>query len=292
MRKLEFSHYTRPGEAFHISRSHIVNAKPFPLHEHNYVEVFWLERGDGLHLVNGRTLTLKRGQIVFMRPKDAHAFRTDSPKGMMVVNVAFPTETMESIRNRYVTPHSDPWPSGEALPRTVQATPVELEWLRLQAEGMSQGPRPALKIDHFLLSLLVRLERHAPRGGEGVLPDWLGRALEAIKAPENLGGGTQRLARLAGKSPEHVARILRSAMGITPTQAVNRARMEFASWKLTMSDMEIQDVAMACGFESLGHFYQCFRSHFGQSPRRYRLSQRAVMGLGPATGRPGIKGPE
>lgn len=278
MKKLEFARYVRPGDAYHISRSHIVNAKPFPLHTHNYVEIFWVEQGDGLHLINGSTVPLAKGHLVFMRPGDAHAFHTENPKGMQVVNVAYPLETLAHLRTRYGDPVQIWWPAAGPLPRTAQISAVELEWLRIQANGMSQGMRPALKIDHFLLGLLVKLEgRAASRTGDSA-PDWLLRALEAIKAPENLKGGTARLARLAGKSPEHVARSLRASLGITPTQAVNGARMEFASWKLTMSDMEIQDVAMACGIESLGHFYQCFRDHFGASPRRYRLSQRAVMG--------------
>ena len=104
------------------------------------------------------------------------------------------------------------------------------------------------------------------------MPGWLAAALTRWRGEvKHLEEGTTALARLACRSPEHVARTLREYTGRTPTDCLNEARMNHAAQQLAVTDRKILDIAMECGFDSLGHFYSVFRKAQGCAPRAYRM---------------------
>ncbi len=47
-------------------------------HDHDFAEIFWFEEGEGWHLINGHKEKLSKGDMVFMRPLDAHTFFADN----------------------------------------------------------------------------------------------------------------------------------------------------------------------------------------------------------------------
>ncbi len=278
-RTLEFARYIRPGDGYHISRSHIVKSRPFPLHSHDFVELFWLEAGEGIHLVNGESLPVRKGDIVFMRDWDAHSLTSTTAEGMRVANAAFPVSTLNYLRSRYSIPLSDYWDESSPLPATIRVSSMVLAWLSSEADWLAEDGRTLLHIDRFLLTLFAKLKRNRPTAEEEKVPAWLRGPLQAIREPKHFRIGPIILARLAGRTSEHVARVLKETVGLRPTDLVNRARMEHAAQRLIMSDEEILTISEECGFESLGHFYQCFAKYHGNSPRRFRMHQRGVLGL-------------
>ena len=139
-----------------------------------------------------------------------------------------------------------------------------------------------MHIERFLLNLLSEVERTVPSEGLKDLPDWLRKACEEIRNPDHFSEGTQGFSRLAGRSPEHVARVLKQCTGHRPSDLVNEARLDYAARKLAISTDSILDISLTCGFSSLSHFYRLFRNRWGTSPRKYRMHQQAtIRSLGP-----------
>ena len=98
-----------------------------------------------------------------------------------------------------------------------------------------------------------------------------------MAGPEQFAGGTVALARLAGRSPSHVARVAVRWYGQTPTEIVNTARMGFSARQLAETSRPIMEIALDCGLNNLSHFYALFRRRFGVSPRRYRLQAHPTV---------------
>jgi AraC family cel operon transcriptional repressor len=111
------------------------------------------------------------------------------------------------------------------------------------------------------------------------MPDWLADALPQFGKPEHFAEGTAALARLAGRSPEHVAREVRRWTGKTPTDLLNEARLVWAARRLAAGDARIVNLAIDCGFESLGHFYVLFKKRFGLTPHKYRMDSAKITGV-------------
>ena len=70
---LSLSGYISSEETFHIFRiTHGIN-NPLGLHTHeDFAEVFFVESGEGFHMVNGERIRLQPGVIAFIRPEDKH----------------------------------------------------------------------------------------------------------------------------------------------------------------------------------------------------------------------------
>jgi AraC-like DNA-binding protein len=78
-----------------------------------------------------------------------------------------------------------------------------------------------------------------------------------------------RLARDAGMSPYHFARVFRELAGIPPHQYLLRRRLRAAAAML-LEGAPITETCFAVGFRSLSHFIHTFRRAFGVAPSRFR----------------------
>ncbi|MEM7565595.1 MAG: AraC family transcriptional regulator [Pseudomonadota bacterium] len=269
VRLLRLASYLGPEDSFHIARTQLIARWPVVPHAHDFFEVFWIEEGLGLHLVNGVEQRLEPGQVHFIRPRDVHALRGDRAAPCRLVNLSLPPETVDLFGTRY----------GEALgarffwgrssvPDTLTLSADALRRLRPLADRASHGARTRLVGEALLAELLTTLTASPGEALPG--PGWLADACAFSRRPDGLRAGVTGLVRKAGRSREHVSRAMRTHLGLSPTDYVNAARMEHAAYLLRETDLPILTVAEACGIEAISHFYRLFQSHHGQTPRRYR----------------------
>lgn len=272
-----------PADRFyHVARHQRSPGHVTGEHTHDFAEVFWLENGAAIHLVNGQPKEIRAGDLVLIRPPDCHGFRALRSAGpgpaFALVNVAFRREHLAYLRKRYYPRAGFPW-QGDALPGRFRVGARELRRLAELADGLALGPQTMLRLEHFLLEILSMVEAAAPSassdGAAIGLPDWLRAALAQFGQPNHLAGGVKELARLAGRGPEHLNRVARRCMGLTTTDLVNRLRLDHAARELAMSARPILQIALESGFENLSYFYRLFVRRYGQTPRRFR--QRSQM---------------
>jgi transcriptional regulator GlxA family with amidase domain len=78
------------------------------------------------------------------------------------------------------------------------------------------------------------------------------------------------LARRAGMSGRHFARVFRAEVGLTPASYVERVRVETARRLLETTARSIEDVATRAGFGTPEALRRAFARRLGLSPRDYR----------------------
>lgn len=263
--------------AAQISWARKAVGEEFPLHDHDFPEVFWISEGEVDHEVNGHTHRLPRGQLVFIRPPDAHRFIGRGATGGVICNFAVRPDIVRDLRKRYFPTMRGAWWTEIAIPEAVTLHAAEIHALDQAARELATVAKPDLHAaDRFLLNLFHLLRRREQPGAAENEPSWLVAARQAMHDPRHLAMGVPRLVTLAGCSPEHLARTVRRIHAMTPTELVNRQRIDWAASELMFSSRDIADIALAAGFESLSHFYHLFRQRHGVTPRRFRLSARAL----------------
>jgi len=265
------------GESYHVGRVEMRGRNACHVHSHDFAEVFWIENGDGLHDINGQHLPIKRGTFVFVRPDDCHGFRGPTKAGFTLVNVAFPFDTIAFLRTRYFSHETRFFWTKTSHPYQLELNASQLAWLQGWADNLGRAPRNRLEIERFLIELLHEFGTHAARDNAEADPPWLASALKNIRDPDRFGQGTKELARLAGRTRQHVTRTLKLRYDTTATEVVNEARLDHAAMQLRMSTKKIIEISLECGFQNLGHFYQLFRKRFGTTPQRYRLRHHAFL---------------
>jgi AraC family cel operon transcriptional repressor len=277
MKRFLWSKLVQRGESFHIGRAALDGRNAAAPHKQDFPEVFWIEQGQTLHTVNGRESLLDAGDMVFVRSTDSHSLAATSRQGFVLVNIAFPRATLDFIKARYFP--SDTrwfWKKGP-LPETTRLSPARLEWLAHWVCRLDTSRRDQGDIDIFLLELFRELGNDQESQNLKRGPDWLLRGLNQLKNPEIFSGGTEALARSCGRTSQHVNASLQRFHGITATEAVNAARMEFAARELRTGTNKILEICYDCGFTNLAHFYTTFKKTFGTTPRSYRLKHQFLV---------------
>lgn len=85
---------------------------------------------------------------------------------------------------------------------------------------------------------------------------------------------------VAGTSARQLQRLFRIHLGLRPIQYLTEVRLNQARILLAQTELPVQDVALACGYNSLGTFTKVFRERFGMSPSRYSPFALHRQGLG------------
>jgi AraC-like DNA-binding protein len=117
-------------------------------------------------------------------------------------------------------------------------------------------------LEDFISSSLVQVSP-AP-------PDSIALALEFMK--NNLAGPLTRdeVARACNMSYGYFSKIFHQKTGYTFTDLLNKFRVEKACSLLDETNLNINQVALECGFADQSYFSKVFRRYYGSSPLAYR----------------------
>lgn len=83
----------------------------------------------------------------------------------------------------------------------------------------------------------------------------------------------KHISKQLGVSKNHLIRLFKQHIGITPTQYISKIRVKKAEKLLNKRDISILEVSYAAGFKSLSNFYKCFKEHTGHTPNEHRKSK-------------------
>jgi len=277
MQTLRLKSFVSKGEACHVAAPMIADDRLLHVHRHDFLELFWVLRGRGIHWINDGSRELRPGILVLIRAEDAHTLGS-ADGSLQIVNIAFSIATWKYLQRRYFADKADlfsPQPIAQREFELTEARRIELQQAAVELRG---GVRNRAGIERFLLNVRHILQPTDRTESSSQAPDWLIRACRAMERPENFNRGTRYFAQLAGRSPEHLSRALHKHLGKTPTDALNEHRMSHAAQRLATTEDTILDIVLDCGFENVSHFYKLFRTRFGTSPRRYRLRQKQIVG--------------
>lgn len=249
-----------------------------PLHKHTFHELFWVEDGKGLHWINGEKRLLTAGDLALIRPSDIHAFSALTQNDhLTIVNFAFYSDIWTHCLERYFSNKPVFFERRKIQSREYRLTLDQINELRSVAHDLGNGARNRLFVEKFLLDVLGMLSRTSTPSKNQRIPRWIQDVCEKIRTDLNFQGGTQKLSKLGCRTPEHISREFKRYLKKTPTEVVNEARTSYAAMKLATTDDEIVQIALDCGLENLGHFYELFRTRYGMSPLAYRRSQQSSL---------------
>jgi AraC-like DNA-binding protein/mannose-6-phosphate isomerase-like protein (cupin superfamily) len=245
-------------------------------HSHaDFHELVYVVRGRGWQQLAGTRQDLSAGDLVLVRPQDAHDFSTRRDGEFQFINIAFPSERWRTFADFAGVATATAWDLAPQ-PVLARATPGAVG--RAMAGTLAAYQDAASALDVIGLWTVVMPVLHEAAGGTDIRPGWLVRACTAMRSEENLRGGLPRLLQLASVSHGHLARSMSEHFGCRPVEFVNRVRLSHAAMLLATTADPIGRVAERSGFSSQSYFDRLFRARFGQIPRAYReQARRAVV---------------
>lgn len=92
------------------------------------------------------------------------------------------------------------------------------------------------------------------------------RAIQLLRERLDQALDLQSLAKEVGVSPHHLSRKVRTQTGSTLQRHLRRLRIERACEALDSKRMNVTEVALEVGYQSLSHFAKAFREETGRAP--------------------------
>jgi AraC-like DNA-binding protein len=256
-----------------------VDFPPFfgPEHRHRgFHELLLGLRGRTANTVRGEACDLGAGDLVFVAEHDSHRMQAQDSSWC---NIAFSCSLLGWADEALAAGGRITGLAQAARPARVRLPPAQLVELerRLRAlSSVAQGGRePRFLV--VLLDLLNELALSIPADAQDGPPDWLADLVAAFSALPPEQWSRRRLLAMSGRSSEHLCRSMRAALRSSPTELINRLRLERAASLLRQEAVPVIGIALAAGFASLNHFYVRFRRHFGCAPRDYRRRHRQAL---------------
>ncbi|MDP5086855.1 MAG: AraC family transcriptional regulator [Yoonia sp.] len=261
------------GAQIHLTRATLMPTRPRSLHDHDFFELFWVQNGKVRHHLPDSAETLSEGDVVFLRPGQAHALQGRGEHALVVSLCIHPT-TIKALAKRHPTVDGHLFWSKEG-PVRIQRDIRQLAALNHAAVLLERSLCDTLAAEAFLLPLCADLTAEAMPND---LPLWLTQACKAAKDPDVFRDGSAGLVALTGKAHPHVSRMMRKYLGQTPSDYINSIRMTHAARALTTDSAPISEIATDCGIPNMSHFHKLFRAAYDLTPLQYRQKfQRQVV---------------
>lgn len=89
----------------------------------------------------------------------------------------------------------------------------------------------------------------------------------------------QQLSAQVSLNQNYLIRIFKQQLNMTPNEYIQQPRLFYARELLLNSQLPVQEIADACGFQSCAYFSKVFKAHTQTTPTEYRKS----MGVFPAS---------
>lgn len=266
---------TRTGCSYRYVHSYTEYFRP---HYHDYYEIFIPLDGEANHIVNGESVTLKRGRAVFIRPSDIHDYVCEDGASFEMLNVTFTKETANEIFAFLGGGFKKEALLSPKFPPEVELGDSGMKRLTLKmAEITAIGNDDTEKLKTALKVLILSLfSEHFSRFREvknSDAPLWLSDLRKTMKKDGNFAVGADIMPALCGKSREHIARSMKKYYGVTVSEFVNGLRLNYVANMLLHSDKKLLDIVFESGFNNLSWANSCFYKKFGCSMSAYRKNQ-------------------
>jgi AraC family transcriptional regulator len=141
---------------------------------------------------------------------------------------------------------------------------------RLYREFRRRDDLSLLDIETVTLQLLL-FEPEEPTPRRSGAPPWLLQVREMIREENQARITLAGLRRSVGRHPVHISREFHRHFRCTISEYLRRVRIAKAQSLLASRNLEVAEIALACGFSDQSHFTNEFRRITGVPPHRYRL---------------------
>ena len=258
----------------------------FPEHTHDYVEVVYMCAGSTTHKVNGKTLQLNAGDLLFMSQSATHEIQKAGLQDVAVNLIVLPDFFSASLQHlgEVETPLRrflvDCLCGGQTATaylhfavsenKPIQNLLENLLWNLLE-DYPHKRKMNQLTMSLLFLQLMGNTQTLvAPHDAATV------QALSYLES-HYINGTLAEAAALLHYDKCWLSREIKQKTGKTFTRLIQEKRLAQAAFLLKTTDRNIDQIAHAVGYENLGFFHRIFREHFGISARGYRLQQRKLF---------------
>lgn len=236
----------------------------FSMHTHTTAEIFCFLSGKAKYHVEGSEYELKSGDILLMRPAEAHYIDTDPSQDYERIYVNFETDIFASLdpENTLLRPFFQREAGTRNLYRALDFG--DNGYLALLRHMLSTQDRLTILAD--LILLLKQIEQCFHEGVHALPKTAEYRIMHYINSNLDKELSLRELCDRFYISRAQLCRMFQKATGTTVGKYIAAKRLITARQQI-LEGHKPSEVFVACGYKDYSTFYRAYYRYFGHSPR-------------------------
>lgn len=252
----------------------------FPEHTHDYIEAVYMCRGETTHVINGKELRLREGELLILG-QNARQEILPAGEGDIAMNFiiqpAFFDKTLEMlgaeetpIKKFLISSLFDGDYRGYLHFKVSGVLPVQnlienLIWTLIYNTTNKRN------INQITMGLLfMQLLNHTDKLSHDSRED--AAIMDILRyIDENYKDGSlTHAAELLHYDFYWLSHEIKNRTGKTYTEHLQEKRLSQSAFLLKNTTLSVEEIALAVGYENKSYFHRIFTSKFGTTPRKYR----------------------
>ena len=260
-----------------LQRGRLVTVRPhsrfvhFPEHKHNYVEIMYVVQGSITHYIEGKELTLQKGDILLLNQHVVHSIKRAEYEDIGINFIALPEffeVPLSMLNEKNVL-------AEFIIGALRQKNPVSHYLLfrlqeNLQVENLMENMIASMLHEHANEDIMNQYSM-------GLVFLYLLEHLENLSHNSSIDYRNANLTKIAEDTHQSVtvlSKLIKQKTGCNFQELLQRKRFETAVRLLLDTDLAIEEIALDVGYENQSYFFRQFRKRYGMTPRRYRVEHK------------------
>lgn len=255
------------------------------LHTHEFLEIIFISSGEGTEVVDDKSYSVKRGDLLFVNFGESHSFSMSDMEFIhILLRPEFISEVLvnsENIFDVFALPQFSAIQGDFKRNGTVSFQGDELvtassviETMLSEYEEKKPGYRTVLH--GYIQVLFTMLIRKLKENGKET-----DRAVEKISqyVEEHLRERItlSDIAYNCFYNPSYFSRKFKSVFGKNLSEYVKERRLEKAAELLASGESSVEEISALTGFSNKTVFYRAFKARYSQTPSEYRKGKKRIL---------------
>ena len=259
----------------------------FPVHKHNYIEIIYVCTGEITHDIDGKTLTMQEGDMLFMNQHIEHSVKRaemndiginfivlpeffDIPLKMMNKHNVLADFLIGTFRQNNPVPQyllfqlKDQKPISNLMENMISSLICESE----QEDVINQYSMRFVFL--YLINHLDMLADASSQGYEDIVIQAILRYIDFQYRTASLND----IAKDFNRSLSSISQLIKKNTGFTFMELLMRKRCQKAVMFLLETELSVEEIITNIGYENQSHFYRQFKKRYGMTPNQYRVAHK------------------
>ena len=242
-------------------------------HSHEFVEVVYVESGEGLQITDSGQIRIKKGDIFLMSGNESHSIRPLCDESeFKLVNVIFMEDVVDMDLSIFRSDRMISLSDEEEAVALIYKIEAEYNARREYFEYFNRGYL------YQLLGILARKLNKDGRSGRDITifknKEYVRLAVAYIREHYAERISLSDIARHVGLSNGYLQKIFNKESETSVVKYLLNYRIEQACKLLIESDYSIAQISNMVGFSDVKNFYVTFKSVMNETPGMYHKKHR------------------
>ena len=285
-----FKHTFEIDKQLFLKEGRLITMRPhsrfidIPEHRHNYIEIMYVCKGSITHYIEGEEIVMQKGDILLLNQHVKHGIKRaeyddvginfialpeffNIPLSMLRANNVLTSFLVSTLRqNRKIADY--------LLFKIGDNLAIE-NLMENLIDSMLHEEKDNDNLNQHLMGLVfLYLTKHIEKLTTNYSQNAQDVILQSLLNYINTSYQTASLTKFAddfNQSVSVLSKMIKKSTGHTFQELLQRTRFKKATKLLIETDMPIDDIVVAVGYENQSYFYRRFKEIYGMTPRKYRL---------------------